>query len=96
MEKLDLAKIRNDHLDPFLLIPIIEGGEKQTTDQVAIGDSLTMSTYSDMYLELNRFIFDSDILHPETLLKNYISDKCMRLFPNKINYKIHRQIINVR
>ena len=96
LEKLDLSKIRHDHEDPFLLIPIIEGREDQTTDQVAIGDSLTMSTYSDLYIELNRLISENNFLPPETLLKKYISDKKIRLFRNRINFKIHRQIINLK
>ena len=97
LEKLDLSKIRNDHLDPFLLIPIFEGRENQTTDIFAIGDSLTMSTYSDIYIELNRLINENNFFAPpEALLQKYISDKRIRLFRNSINFRVHRQIINIR
>ena len=97
LEKIDLSKIRNGYLDPFLLIPIFEGRDYQLSDVLAIGDSLTMSTYSDIYIELKSLISENNFFAPpETLLQKYISDKKIKLFRNSINFRIHRQIINIR
>ena len=69
---LDIGEILKKLDKCDLLIPKNGHWREGVNDQLAIGKSAAMKIYLDVYTNLNKYIDDDVLFHPETLLKYHL------------------------